>query len=295
VSENSFDTQVSKGDVFARFTTTVTAPVGSGSTSRVRPPAAGDFNGDGKLDLLFVGAQGAVILIPGTGGATPFPATFSTATELVAGFSTDAVAVGDIDRDGFLDFAALDATAGTVKIRLGDGRGGFTSPESDPAYTMGVELTGPALEFTSIATPPARLILADADFDGVLDLVALNPASGKVAVNFGGPFGEPALIATGDFTQPVDLAVGDVNGDRLLDLIVGNLDAPRILMIVQSAATSRTFAPPIEYTESREFRSMTAADFDADGILDVVGETSEDLKVYRGTGVIVPDEAASGG
>jgi len=295
VSENSFDTQVSKGDVFARFTTTITAPAGSGPTSRVRPPAAGDFNGDGKLDLLFVGAQGAVVFIPGSGSAIPFPATFSTATELVAGFSTDAVAVGDIDRDGHLDFAALDATAGTVKIRLGDGRGGFASPESDPAYKMGVELTGPALEFTSIAAPPARLILADVDYDGVLDLVALNPASGKIAVNFGGPFGEPTSIATGTFTNPVDLAVGDVNGDRLLDLIVGNLDAPRILMIVQSAATSRTFASPVEYVERGELRSMTAADFDADGILDVVGESSEGLEVIGGTGVIVPDEAPSGG
>src|ERR1700694_693990 len=95
---------------------------------------AGDFNGDGKADLLVSNecvsdadcSQGTVAVLLGNGDGTFQPALISKTGSVVA-----SVTIGDFNRDGKLDVAVnnqcpdIGCTSGSVNILLGNGDGTF--------------------------------------------------------------------------------------------------------------------------------------------------------------------------
>jgi len=112
----------------------------------VQAVVSGDFNGDGKQDLLTLddngNTAGVGIMLgngDGTFGAVSSVTTFSCTLE-------GGIVTGDFNHDGHLDFAVVSGTPGgdcnfnpgTLWIFLGNGAGGFTLKAS---YS---ELGGPA-------------------------------------------------------------------------------------------------------------------------------------------------------
>ena len=156
---------------------------------------AGDFNGDGKPDLVTPNT-----LLIGNGGGT-----FQSPVVYRASYDGSSVAVGDFDGDGNLD-VAVGTMNGLVGVQLGNGDGTFrASVNYDPG----------------IGTHAANVATADFNGDGKSDLVV------------GGDNGFSVLIGNGDGTfQPAMLngttrglwfvAVGDFNGDGKPDLVTAN-------------------------------------------------------------------------
>src|SRR5204862_169275 len=85
--------------------------------------AVGDFNGDGKLDLV---TEGSVLLGNGDG-------TFKPAVNFSTGASPISVAVGDFNRDGKPDLAVANRGPDNVSVLLGNGDGTF-----QPSINYGV-------------------------------------------------------------------------------------------------------------------------------------------------------------
>ncbi len=84
--------------------------------------ASGDFNGDGKADVVTAngitgGSHGVSILLSNGDG------TFQPARNSVTGTDPSAVAVGDFNGDGKLDVAAMNPAGNTLSILLGNGDG----------------------------------------------------------------------------------------------------------------------------------------------------------------------------
>ena len=115
-----------------------------------------------------------------------------------------AVAVGDFNNDGLLDFAVASAT--TIQVFLGKGNGTFQPPVSTRAK-----------EVTS-------MVAGDFNGDGNLDLAVIdNRDAGRhsdVQIFLGN--GQGAFTAGGGFQlySPNQLSVADFNGDGKLDLYV---------------------------------------------------------------------------
>src|SRR5205823_7196612 len=85
--------------------------------------AAGDFNGDGKLDLVFANAgSNDVSVLLGNGDGT-----FRPGLTFPAGNRLEFVVVGDFNGDGKLDVAVASYNTNTVEVLMGNGDGTFAN------------------------------------------------------------------------------------------------------------------------------------------------------------------------
>jgi hypothetical protein len=172
--------------------------------------AAGDYNGDGKLDAATVSLnEGTLNIFLGNGDGTftgGFTYTFNGPN------SPMSVITADVNGDGKLDlivtcYNSLNINrGGTVTVFFGNGDGTF-SHNAD--YV--------------VVNHPVSVVAADFNGDGSLDLAATVNDAGTVAIlinNGDGTFQAPVSYTAS--TGPYWLAVGDFNGDGNSDLAVTN-------------------------------------------------------------------------
>lgn len=177
------------------------------SSTFVREVALADLDGDDDLDALT--GRGAVMLGSGKGSFEE-RALYETGGSKGGGD----VRIADLDGDGAFDAAFTQRTEDRVAMLFGDGRGGFDRRCA-----------------ASVGLLPWVLLLEDLNGDGASDIVVSNGGSGDVSVLMGdgcGGFAPQHLYSVGSGTgarplrYPGGIAVGDLNGDGILDIVTGN-------------------------------------------------------------------------
>lgn len=188
---------------------TGTQEVSVGSCQRL--VTLGDVDGDGDLDIVAPNVtSGTVSVRPNDGKGT-----FGGGYAVALGVTTRIVALGDVDADGDLDLLALGGSTGRLLILRNDGTGVF-SPYQDLAISIAAN----------------SIKLGDVDADGDLDVLLpvtnnFTPSAGSVSGfrNDGmGVFSTSfsTRFSAGTATNPVALALGDLDGDGDLDLLSAN-------------------------------------------------------------------------
>jgi hypothetical protein len=289
-----------------------------------RDVVTGDWNGDGKLDLVV--ANGGIQSVPSSTVSLLLGAgngTFQPAVHFTVGSGPYALAARDFNGDGKLDLAVALYYELNVSILLGQGDGTFQSPV---AYATG---SGPSsiatgdwngdgqidLALTNsntttisrllgngngtfqtattagIGANPGAVVSGDWNSDGHADLaVALTSNANRVTLLFGngtGAFPSAASYTAGP--SPTWLATGDWNGDGKTDLVTanfaGNIYSGNSISILTNNGNG-TFLVAAHYASGQVVRSVTAGDWDRDGALDlaVVNSSDHNVSVFPGAG-----------
>lgn len=237
--------------------------------------ALADVDGDGDLDLLATNYESSAttvsVRLNGLNASGTNQGTFGGGQEVAVGQQPYGLALGDVDGDGDLDLVVSNSSGRSVSIRL---NGGDASGSMTGLFSAGETLALP------IPSTPTGIALGDVDNDNDLDLLVTDGYNGTVRVYpnqgyAGSPgssqFGSPTVLALGN--SPVDVVLGDIDGDNDLDIAVSTLTNSWVGLFFNGSGAGGsmgTFGTPTVLTSVSTPTRIALTDVDADGDLDLL-------------------------
>ncbi|HEY3971571.1 MAG TPA: FG-GAP-like repeat-containing protein [Candidatus Sulfotelmatobacter sp.] len=230
--------------------------------------AVGDFNHDGKLDLAVVGGDtsgNGLAFLSGNGDGSFNPPVYFQTT--LGGASIVAVA-RDFNHDHNLDLFV--GGNGSSQVLLGDGKGNFQNGQLESVYGDGVAV-------------------GDFNSDGNLDVASTQPYpyynSTGVSILLGngdGTFQSP--LAYSGMEEPYAIAAGDFNGDKKLDLAIGDYLFNTVVILQGNG--NGTFTNIGQWYAGGNPGAIVVSDFNLDGKADlaVSDYSGNDVDVLTGQG-----------
>lgn len=216
-------------------------------------PAIGDFDGDGRVDLVFAQLDDQIAMYPGRGDGTFGPA-LTTAVPLPF-----ALAPADFDGDGRLDLAVAFAPGGHYQAAVFLGRGPRGHFDMQPAVELDSQY-------------PGSMFAGDLDLDGIPDVIAgtyVAPAAVFRANRQGLLTKLPSLSSP---EHGNTMFVGDFNHDSTPDVFVCSVEC-----YLAFGCGDGTFVDG-----GRMANVLAIGDLDGDGFPDVVNSNGIEISQAGG-------------
>lgn len=173
--------------------------------------AAGDIDGDGKLDFVLTNTFGSNSVSVFRNTTTGPTISFAAKTDLAGVINPYGVAIGDIDGDGKPDVLATNSSYNTIVV--------FRNTSTPGNISFADKIEVPSGE------GPFSMMLTDLDADGKSDIIVTaqfgmlsqlnvlknNSTAGNIS------FQTPTLLA--NTSSPYGVAVGDLNDDGKPDIV----------------------------------------------------------------------------
>ena len=208
----------------------------------------GDMNHDGKNDVVVAGCGIEVLLQNDDGTLDPgivYPS-----------LDTKVLRIADLNNDGLLDVVGVGWGTNTASVWLQNTSGTLNAPVVYNVTHNGYD----------------DLEIGDVNNDGLTDIIVMNgqgwPNIGVLTQAPGGTFNAPAYYNIGPTVLPNlthGVAVGDVNGDNLNDVVV---TGPSLGVFSQNA--SGNLDPIVNYSTYSIPEPVEIADVTGDGHKDVI-------------------------
>ncbi|TMQ67843.1 MAG: VCBS repeat-containing protein [Candidatus Eisenbacteria bacterium] len=235
------------------------------------------------IPILGAGILSCVLYTPAS-AMCPGPNFFAAATSYPTGANPTYVATGDFNGDGKADLVVADSyvssggAGSAIAVLLGHGNGSFDAPVLYPCVSR-----------------PRSIATGDFNGDAITDLAVTNQGAPYVSVFLGlgsggvgnGTFASAVAYAAG--AGPFHIRAADLNQDGITDLVVSNNSVAAVTVLVgegKGGVGDGTFAAPVSYPLNNLSTGLAVADFDSDGILDLVATEnySGTIALLRGHG-----------
>ena len=229
--------------------------------------AQGDYNRDGWLDLAAVSTSNSMIytLLGGSAGLAWRGSTPS-------GSSPRGIVAADVNHDGWVDLMTANRASNTVNVHLGMASqpGSFTDADSFAA-----------------GSGSRAMAAADFDRDGRTDLATANEFAGSVSVLLN----STDVVAAG-YALRRDLPFGSRPSPvrTALDLVVANFDragGPDLAVVTDGEIVVRYdngVLVRVADDSSSNTHQLGSADFNRDGLPDLMTTNGQSINVYLRTG-----------
>lgn len=216
------------------------------------------------VTILLVSSFPPLSCLSASGSPKPTRVSFqpSPGSPFRVGAHPAAIAVADVNGDGKEDILTANTGSDDVSVLLGDGRGGFRNAPGSP-FPAGPK---PHLLAIGNLNDDRRPDVALTEHDSNDVRVFLGTGDGRFSKAPGSPF--VALRETPPHNH--GLSLGDVNGDRFLDIATSNQNHGSVSVLLGSGKGSFTPAPGSPFPVGRDPYPHALGDLNGDGRLDVV-------------------------
>lgn len=250
--------------------------------------AFGDIDGDGKIDMAVTNTGSATVTVyrntSSTGSITS--SSFSSGLNFTAASGPYFLKLVDVTGDGKLDMVVANFNVSTMSVFRNTATSGVIDASS---FATKVDF--------ATGTYPTDIAVSDLDADGLPDILALNYNSNTVSVfkNTTASATSPSFSTAVNFgvgTNPLTLAVADIDGDNKPEIITANSGSTNMSVLYNTtsvnAINTSSFATAVNFTTGSSPYAVEAVDIDGDAKLDLVVSNSNaaTISIFRNTATL---------